>query len=117
MAETMIERAARLAGPLPGVEIALHYGKPALKVAGKAFAGVPHDLEALWTSCPVEMKPALIEARPDLYFDTDHFSGWPAILVRMEAIDDGMLAARLEAAWGQKAARKLVKAREAAGER
>ncbi|MEA3049424.1 MAG: hypothetical protein QOG84_1260 [Sphingomonadales bacterium] len=104
----IIARAARLAGHLPGVETARHYGKPWLKVAGKTLAGPCREPGALAVHCPVELKEALIEARPDLYFDTDHFRGWPAILVRMEAIDDETLKDRLEAAWRMRAPKRLI---------
>jgi hypothetical protein len=97
--EDLLARAARLAGHLPGVETAPHYGRPWLKVAGKALAGPCREPGALAVHCPVELKEALIEARPDLYYDTDHFSGWPSVLVRMDSIDDATLRDRLEAAW------------------
>ena len=109
MGETLIERAVRLAGHLPEVEVASHYGHPALKVGGKAFANPCREPGALSVYCPLELKAALIEARPDLYFDTDHFRGWPAVLVRMDAIDDETLRSRLEAAWAQRAPKKLLK--------
>ncbi|HEY0412526.1 MAG TPA: MmcQ/YjbR family DNA-binding protein [Allosphingosinicella sp.] len=103
--EEIIARAARLAAGLPGVETAPHYGRPWLKVAGKALAGPCREPDALAVHCPVELKEALIEARPDLYYDTDHFRGWPSILVRMDAIDDETLRDRLEAAWRARAAK------------
>ena len=53
----------------------------------------------------------LIAAAPDLYFETDHYRNWPAVLVRMDAIDDATLKARLHAAWEARAPRSLVKAR------
>ena len=97
--DQILARAARLAGHLDGVETAPHYGQPWLKVGGKTLAGPCREPGALAVHCPLELKEALIAARPDIYYDTDHFSGWPAVLVRMEAIDDETLGARLEAAW------------------
>jgi hypothetical protein len=108
--EEIIARAERLAAHLPGVETAPHYGKLWLKVAGKTLAGPCREPGALAVHCPVELKEHLIEARPDLYYDTDHFRGWPAVLVRMAAIDDETLGDRLEAAWRQRAPKKLLKA-------
>jgi hypothetical protein len=101
-------RAARLAGHLPGVETAPHRTKPWLKVAGKALAGPCRYPDTLAVHCPLDLKEALIEARPDLYYDTDHFSGWPSILVRMAAIDDETLKDRLEAAWRMRAPKRLI---------
>jgi hypothetical protein len=104
--DEILDRAERLAASLPGVETAAHYGRPWLKVSGKALAGPCREPGALAVHCPVELKEHLIEARPDLYFDTDHFRGWPAVLVRMEAIDDETLKDRLEAAWQDRTAAK-----------
>jgi hypothetical protein len=107
-ADEMIARAARLAGHLPGIEVAPHWGKPWLKVGGKALAGPCRYPGTLAIHCPLELKEALIEARPDLYYDTDHFAGWPSILVRIDAIDDETLKDRLEAAWRMRAPKRLI---------
>ena len=107
--EATIARAQRLAGHLPGVEVAPHYGKPWLKVAGKALAGPCRYEGTLAVHCPVALKEALIEARPDVYYDTDHFRGWPSILVRIDVIEDDMLKDRLEAAWRDRAPKRLLK--------
>jgi hypothetical protein len=106
--DEIVGRAQRLTQGLPGVEVAPHHGRPWLKVGGKALAGPCRERGALAVHCPVELKEALIESRPDLYFDTDHFRGWPSILVRMEAIDDETLRARLEAAWEMRAPRRFL---------
>jgi hypothetical protein len=106
-ANAILERAQRLAAHLPGVETAPHHGRPWLKVGGKTLAGPCREPGALAVHCPVELKEALIEARPDIYYDTDHFRGWPAVLVRMDSIDDSTLKDRLEAAWEDRAPRRL----------
>lgn len=105
--EPLFERAARLAAALPGVERSTTYGSPALKVGGKVLANLCREPGALSVYCPLETKAVLIEAVPDTYYDTPHFSGWPAVLVRMNAISDEALAARLEAAWMLRAPAKL----------
>jgi hypothetical protein len=108
--EDIVEHAHRLVSHLPGVELSTSWGRPALKVNGKAFAGLSRVPGALWVLCPLELKELLIEADPDVFFETDHYRGWPAVLVRAETADDDKLAARLEGAWAGKAPRKLVKA-------
>lgn len=50
-------------------------------------------LEVLAVHCPIERKEMLIEAAPDLYFDDDHYRGYPAVLVRLDAVEEGELAA------------------------
>jgi hypothetical protein len=108
--ETGIERAARLTAHLPDVETANWYGKPALKVAGKGFAGSGKVDGAIAVHCPVEIKDHLMESHPDIFFETDHYRGWPWVLVRMDAVDDEILRDRLEAAWALKAPAKIAKA-------
>lgn len=111
MAESDIERAARVAAHLPGLEVSSWYGAPALKVRRNAnnavgFARVKEP-GVLVVMCPLELKEMLIAAEPDVYFETAHYSGWPAMLVRMDAIDDTRLADRLECAWREKAAIRM----------
>jgi len=107
-----IQRAARLAAHLPGVEIAFWYGTPALKVGGKGFARVKQP-GVLVLMCPLETKAHLFETEPRSFFETDHYEGWPALLVRLDAIGDAALRHRIEVAWLQKAPAKLVRAWEA----
>jgi hypothetical protein len=109
--ETEIERAARVAAGLPGVEVSTWYGTPALKVAGKGFCRVRAP-GVLMVRCPLELKEMLFEAEPELYFETPHYSGWPAMLVRLEAIDDERLRDRLDCAWREKAPKRLLRERE-----
>jgi hypothetical protein len=115
--EDIVERAHRLIAHLPGLELASSWGRPALKVNGKGFAGLSRVPGALWVLCPLDLKELLMAAEPDVFFETDHYRGWPAVLVRVEAADDETLAARLESAWAAKAPKKLVKAWQAETER
>lgn len=72
-------RAAARAAQLPEVEDATSCGTPALKVRKKLLARVK-DADTLVIMCPVEEKEMLIEAAPAIYFETDHYKGWPAVL-------------------------------------
>jgi hypothetical protein len=44
-------------------------------------------------------KEPLIEMRPDVFFTEPHYDGFPAILVRLPAIDLDLLGLVLEQAW------------------
>ena len=55
-----------------------------------------------------------MEIAPETYFVTDHYRGYPAVLVRLAAIDADELEARLEQAWRSKATKTMVKAFDAA---
>jgi len=55
--------------------------------------------DTLAVRCAIERKEMLVEAAPDRFFDVDHYHGYPAVLVRLPAIDEAELAALFEAAW------------------
>lgn len=106
-----IARAFGLTQHLPGVTPGPYWNgeKEALLVGGKALAHTCRYDDALAVHCPLATKAMLVEAAPDIYYDTPHFARWPAILVRMAAIDDATLATRLEAAWRDRAPNKLLR--------
>jgi hypothetical protein len=106
-------RAAAEAARLPQVEDATSYGTPALKVRKKLLARVK-DADTLVIMCPVDEKEMLIEAAPEIYFETDHYKGWPAVLVRISKISAAELRLRLERAWRMQAPKRLVVARDKA---
>jgi hypothetical protein len=62
-------------------------------------------LDVLAVRCPIERKEMLIEAAPDRFFDDDHYRGYPALLVRLGAIEEDELRALLQAAWETQSAR------------
>jgi hypothetical protein len=57
---------------------------------------------------PLDIKEVLLAARPEVYFTTPHFDGWPAILIRLPAIGIKELRERLRRAWLERAPKKLV---------
>jgi hypothetical protein len=92
---------------LPGIEAGSSYGTPSLNVRGKFLARIK-DADTLVVRCPVEEKQFLMEADPAVFFETDHYKGYPAFLVRLSAADDATIAGRLEWAWRMQAPKKLV---------
>lgn len=98
---------------LPGVTEATSYGTPALKVRDRTFVRLK-DSATLVLLCPAEQKTLLMEISPDIYFETPHYVGYAAVLVRLDAISDEELSLRLEDAWRFKAPRKLAAERPTA---
>ena len=96
-----------VAAGLPEVAIGTSYGTPALLVKDKSFVRMK-DGDTLVVMCALEEKELLLELDPQLYFETDHYKGWPAMLVRLSVIDDKSLTGRLVAAWRQKAPKRLA---------
>jgi hypothetical protein len=46
-----------------------------------------------------EERARRLESRPDVYYVTEHFAGYPAVLVRLSRIDRPELRDILTAAW------------------
>jgi hypothetical protein len=77
------------------------------------------DLEELGDAAPAGLvlgarvpdegaKAALIADEPDIYFTTRHFDGYPAVLVRLDAIDGDGLSELAAEAWACRAPRRLL---------
>ena len=69
---------------LPGVEESTAYGFPALKVHGKLLACVPASRSAESGSLVVRVdfdeRAELLAAAPDVYYVTDHYVDYNAVL-------------------------------------
>jgi hypothetical protein len=76
-------------------------GRPRFRVRGKLFAWQSRDRDgaALAVRVDPEEKPLILESNPDVYFETPHYHGYPAVLIRLEAIDRRELEERIEDAW------------------
>jgi hypothetical protein len=53
-------------------------------------------------------KAALLAEEPDVYFTTSHFDSWPAVLCRLDRLDDESLDELVTDAWASRAPRRLV---------
>jgi hypothetical protein len=95
---------------LPEVVEDIWYRTPALKVRGKAFVGLKEDGQSVvFMLESVDEQELLIEAQPDIYYITDHYHGYPAVLARLSALGTSECRMRLEQAWRLKAPKALVK--------
>ncbi len=101
-----IERLAEARG-LPGISRSTSYGTPSLRVRDKSFLRLK-DSATLVLLCPAEQKALLMEISPDIYFETSHYVGYPAVLIRLARISDEELSLRLEDAWRFKAPTRLA---------
>jgi hypothetical protein len=96
---------------LPGVEASTAWGAPALKVRGKLLACVPTHRSAEPNSLVVRVdsndRAELLAAAPDVYYVTDHYLGYSAVLVRLSRVTPDVLRDLLGMAY------KFVSAHEA----
>lgn len=97
---------------LPGIEPGSSYGTPALKVKRRLLARVK-DSDTIVLSCPIEEKERLISAGPAIYHETEHYAGWPYVLIRLSKIGDAELSLRLTTAWRDIAPKALIMAHDA----
>ncbi len=100
----------RIALALPGVEEAPWYGTPGFKVKGKGFTRLKEKLDdviVLGVGTLLE-RDFLLERDPAAFFITDHYRDYPALLIRLAAIDEATLTELLTTAWRRTAPKKLV---------
>jgi hypothetical protein len=94
-AKVTFETVRKLGLQLPYVEEGTGYGKPALKVGGKMFACLPShksaEPDSLVVRTDFEQRAELLAGDPEVYYITDHYKDYPAVLVRMSRITPHML--------------------------
>lgn len=101
------ETVRELALALPEVEEGTSYGTPAFKVKGKLLARLKEDGETLVVKIDFDAQEILMRADPETFFLTDHYVGWPTILVRLARVDRDDLAKLLEDSWRLHAPKRL----------
>lgn len=117
------EDVRRIALELPEASESLSRGNSSWRVRDKGFVWErplrKTDLRALGDAAPtgailgarvehVGVKDALIADRPDVYFTTPHFDGYPAILVVLERVDTDELRELIVEAWLARAPTRLA---------
>ena len=76
---------------MPDVEETTAYGMPAFKAGKRRFVGTPVpraeiEPDTIGISVSLTQRAQLLAARPDLYYITDHFANYPAVLVRLSKL-------------------------------
>jgi hypothetical protein len=69
-------------------------------------------LDVLAVRCAAEEKESILGSDPRKFFTTDHYRGFPAVLVRLDEVDERELRGLLTAAWRCQAPRSLAKRQE-----
>ena len=82
------DEAVAFALSLPGTELSTSYGKPAVKVNGRAFLFIGREEETSFgVAIDLDMVEMLKETDPDTFWQTPHYEGWPAVLIRYGSKD------------------------------
>ena len=98
----------RLALAFPGVEEGLSYGTPGFRVRGKFLARLWEDGVTLVVKCGDDERDFRMKADPETFFITDHYRGYPTVLVHLGRVTVDDLREVLEQAWRLHAPRRLV---------
>ncbi|MFI5319343.1 MAG: DUF488 family protein [Myxococcota bacterium] len=101
-------QALALALSFPGVREGASYGQPALLLDGKFFSRFNQKEDALVVHAEEPLRDALLAGKPDVYFTTDHYRNYPALLVRLPHAQLSELAALYEAHFRAHATKKRV---------
>jgi len=102
------ETVRQVALALPKVEEGTSYGTPAFRVAGKFLLRLREDGESLAVKIGFDERDLLMAADPETFYITDHYRGYPAVLVRLAAVDRDRLREVLEEAWRFCAPKRLA---------
>jgi hypothetical protein len=87
------------------------YRTPAFRVAGRFFFRLREDGATLAVRIDFDTREALMQARPETFFITDHYKGYPAMIVRLATVRRPELKALLEQSWRQVAPKRLAASR------
>ncbi|HMB79329.1 MAG TPA: MmcQ/YjbR family DNA-binding protein [Vicinamibacterales bacterium] len=107
----------RLALALPGVEESTSYGTPALKVKGQLMTRLWEDGKTLVMKTTFEQRDELLAAEPDTYYLTDHYAGYPWVLIRLPHVHPDAMSDLLHAAHALASSEKRPPRRKAARRR
>jgi hypothetical protein len=93
---------------LPGVEEAPSYGTAGFRVRKKFLARLRDDETVLVVKCGFDERDFRLESDPEVYFTTDHYLGYPTVLVRLDRVTAAGLEELLDHTWRQWAPKRLV---------
>jgi hypothetical protein len=109
------EEAVAFALTLPDTILSTSYGKPAVKVAsnGRAFLYTGHeDKSSFGIAIDLDTVEILKETDPDTFWQTPHYEGWPAVLIRFDSADPERVRAMIQRSRDWTAAMKPPRARK-----
>jgi hypothetical protein len=94
---------------LPSVSESTSYGTPCLRVGKTMICRLREDNETLVLKLDLMERDILMEAEPEIFFITDHYRGYPTVLVRLPMADIDHIDMLLRRAWFAAAPKRLTK--------
>ena len=108
-------KAVAFALSLPDTILSTSYGQPAVKVAsnGRAFLYTGHEEQTSFgIAIDLDTVEMLKETDPATFWQTPHYEGWPAVLIRYASPDPDRVQVMIERSRDWAAAKKPVKPRK-----
>ncbi|MFB9326384.1 MmcQ/YjbR family DNA-binding protein [Paenibacillus aurantiacus] len=110
------EAIRQIALSLPGVAESVSYGTPSFKLKDKMLARLHEDGQCLVLKMDVETRDFFLQANPETYYITDHYRGYPYVLVRLAGVDLDELRSHFRKLWTEHAPKKLLRQFSSDGE-
>ena len=98
----------KLGKGLPEVEESTWHNTPSLKVRKRSFVRL-RERDVIVVLMDLDEKEALLAAEPHIFFQTPHYEGYPAVLIRLSQIDSAELAEVLTESWRRVAPKRLLR--------
>ena len=105
----IIDTVRELALALPEVTEGVCFGTPAFYVRKKFFARLREDGDTLAIKVDYGEREFWMLAKPETFFLTDHYVGYPMMLVRLSTVQRDDLQTLLSQAWRMVAPKRLLK--------
>lgn len=75
------------------------WGTPALKRKKAFMIRLKEDGESIVVRLDWPNHDRLLASRPDVFFKTDHYAGYNALLVRLDILDEALAREVIELSW------------------
>jgi hypothetical protein len=89
---TTVDQARAIALALPDAAEAPSYGTPGFRARGKLFARLLPDGESLVVRVEPDQRDLLLAGDPAVFSVTPHYLAYPWVIVKLAAVDRGLLA-------------------------
>ncbi|MEP7164458.1 MAG: hypothetical protein ABI741_07185 [Ferruginibacter sp.] len=100
------DRVGKIVSSFPGVHEKPAYGTPAFYVEKKLFTRLKEDGETLVVYN--NDRDEWIASNPDVFFFTDHYKNYPALLIDLKTVSKPDLEALLIISWKIRASKKIL---------
>src|SRR5437868_18182 len=86
LAPVTFETVRQIASAFPEAVEGMSYGTPAFKVRGKLFVRLHQSGEAIVVRIAEDERAMRMQADPETFYITDHYVGYPMMLVRLATV-------------------------------